>query len=386
MFIKMENEYKGVTFYENNLLDNLKMYEEDGWLTSTQHEDLPLTIWNYTQHTQYERFWDNITLNCRSLVTENYTGKIVASSFPKFFNWEEPDFKKLENIVPTSIQNKLDGSFIMIFHYCGRWIVMSKGSFTSPQAVWAQELFDTGNCFNKNFDIQKVLHENEDNGVKNYSHCFELIHPQNRIVVDYGEREELIYLTSYSAYLGERDYNFPNRVEVFEDIFDYDHLKTNQIENSEGYVVKFGDRWCKIKFEDYKRLHYIITNATTYTVFEAIKFGTYGLKEILDNIPDEFYGWVQETRHKIQTDYYALKSEAYSEFMRLNEFGIMTDKEYSQLVSKEVRKDLVSLMFSLRNGNEDAVNKIAWNRAKPEFKKAFQRFESSQKNNYEQKK
>lgn len=355
----------GVFEDDTDLLKVLTSYENDGWLTSTKHETLPLTIWNYTENTQYERHWDNITLNCRSIVTENETGKIIASSFPKFFNWEEPNFDKPLGEEPLSIQNKVDGSFIMIFMYQDEWIVMSKGSFYSPQAVWANEIFEKDN------DIKGVLINEKYSEV--YSHCFELIHPENRIVVDYGDKKELVYLTSYYSHLGEKEFPFKNKVESYDFGFDYDSLKNNQFENKEGYVVKFKDRWCKIKFEDYKRLHYIITSATTYTVYDALKDGgARGLKEILDNIPDEFYGWVQETRHKIQTDYYAIKSEAYSEFMRINEFGVMTDKEYSELVNKEIRKDLVPLMYCLRNGNEKGFNKIAWNRAKPEFRKAFQ--------------
>lgn len=86
-------------------ISKLNQYKEDGWLMNQIHPTLPLIIWNYTPKTQYEQFWDEITLICRGLVTD-LDGNIVSRGFPKFFNIEE------NRHIPTDdfeVYEKLDG-------------------------------------------------------------------------------------------------------------------------------------------------------------------------------------------------------------------------------------------------------------------------------------
>ena len=70
------------------MLEILNKYYEDGWLIKQTHPTLDLTIWNYSPKVQYEKLWDDITLQCRGLVTDN-EGNVVARPFKKFFNIEE---------------------------------------------------------------------------------------------------------------------------------------------------------------------------------------------------------------------------------------------------------------------------------------------------------
>ena len=72
----------------NEFIRTLEKYYEDGLLYKQTHPTLPLTIWNYTPKVQYENTWDEITLQCRGLVTDD-NGNVVARPFKKFFNIEE---------------------------------------------------------------------------------------------------------------------------------------------------------------------------------------------------------------------------------------------------------------------------------------------------------
>lgn len=56
---------------------NLEAYVNEGWLIKQVHPTLPLTIYNYSQATQYEGKWDEVTLAARGLVMDN-NGTIVA--------------------------------------------------------------------------------------------------------------------------------------------------------------------------------------------------------------------------------------------------------------------------------------------------------------------
>lgn len=116
----------------------LTQYENEGWLYSQHHPSLPLIIWNYSQSTQFEGFWNDITLATRGLVTDE-SGNVVARPFKKFFNIEEgrftptPDYKVFE---------KMDGSLGILFYYNDEWIFATRGSFTSDQAIRGRQILN----------------------------------------------------------------------------------------------------------------------------------------------------------------------------------------------------------------------------------------------------
>ena len=70
------------------MLEILEKYYKNGLLHRQLHPTLPLTIWNYSPKVQYEKLWDEITTQCRGLVTDS-EGNVVARPFRKFFNYEE---------------------------------------------------------------------------------------------------------------------------------------------------------------------------------------------------------------------------------------------------------------------------------------------------------
>lgn len=120
----------------------LHKYKSEGWLKNQTHPHLPLTIWNYTPNTQYEGKWDDITMLCRGLVTDD-KGNIVAHPLRKFFNYSELVPK---NKVPSGnfeVYEKLDGSYVQLFYYGNDWVTTSKGSFTSEQQQLFQNCVDT---------------------------------------------------------------------------------------------------------------------------------------------------------------------------------------------------------------------------------------------------
>ena len=78
------------------MIETLEKYFEEGLLHKQVHPTLDLTIWNYSPKVQYEKLWDEITLQCRGLVT-NSNGEVVARPFKKFFNYEELSPEQIPN-------------------------------------------------------------------------------------------------------------------------------------------------------------------------------------------------------------------------------------------------------------------------------------------------
>jgi len=143
----------------------LKTYESKGLVRSQTHPTLPLIIWNYTEKVQYESLWDEVTTQCRGLIT-NSKGEIVVRPFGKFFNYEEVIDK---NLIPWDseyvyIQDKMDGSLGILFFYDDEWIMATRGSFTSEQSIRGMEILK------RNYpDFDKVW-------MKEYAYLVEIIY------------------------------------------------------------------------------------------------------------------------------------------------------------------------------------------------------------------
>ena len=139
------------------MIDVLNKYYEEGLVYKQVHPNLPLTIWNYTEKVQYENLWDEITIQTRGLVTDD-NGNVVARPFKKFFNQEE------NKHIPTKdfdVYEKVDGSLGILFYYNNQWVMATRGSFTSDQAIKGFEML-------QKYDYQK-LH-------KKYTYLFEIIY------------------------------------------------------------------------------------------------------------------------------------------------------------------------------------------------------------------
>jgi RNA ligase len=339
-----------------NLLSTLERYYKDGWLIKQIHPTLPLTIWNYSQTTQYEGKWDEVTLMCRGLVTDDM-GNIVARPFKKFFNIEEgkhnptPDF---------DVYEKMDGSLIIIFWYDGGWVVASRGSFTSDQAVGASKIF---------FD---ELDHNFSIGI---TYLFEFTAHWNRIVVDYGEKPNLTLLgairtddgdeASWEILKGIGDGAKCDVVKKYGGISDYSTLKGMIGNNAEGFVIRFsnGDRM-KIKGEEYLRLHRIMTGVSTTSVWDMLANGG-NMEEILKDVPDEFYDKIKEVVRDLVLRFDNIKRDYFQYYLDITNKVVSTDRK--AFAEEAMRYPYPAILFALLNGKN--IEPIIWKIVKPEWRK-----------------
>ena len=130
-----------------------------GLVTKNNHPSLPISIYNYTPTTQYEGKWDDITKMCRGLVLDE-EGNVLAKPFNKFFNLEEHSINDLPN-ESFQVFEKMDGSLGILFNYEGEWILATKGSFTSEQAIKGKEIL-------KKYRYERLL--------PGYTYLFEIIY------------------------------------------------------------------------------------------------------------------------------------------------------------------------------------------------------------------
>jgi RNA ligase len=340
------------------MLEKLNKYYEDGLLYKQVHPSLPLTIWNYTEKVQYENLWDEVTLMCRGLVTDN-NGDIVASPFQKFFNIEEGKFEPTEKF---EVYEKMDGSLGIVFWYRGQWVVATRGSFTSDQSIKAKEI------------LRKY---NTDIMFRHLTFCFEIIYPENRIVLDYGTDEKLVLLGTFDKNGKEMDVDMWSQwgfdvVKKYDGINDYKQLKEMVKNDQEGFVVKFsnGDR-VKVKGIEYLRLHKIMTNVTTTGVWEYLKNGE-DVMEILKDVPDEFYNKIKTYVQHLKYGYFQISEDAGKKFdgMMYGKYNdkepIEDRKEFAEWVLTQP-KHMSGILFRMFDKKD--YSEIIWNLIRPEFKK-----------------
>jgi RNA ligase len=304
--------------------------------------------------------WDDVTLACRGLVTDN-RGSVVARPFKKFFNLEE------NKHVATSdfeVFDKMDGSLGIMFKYNGEMICATRGSFTSDQSKWMTDF--------------AIKHNYQDIIVDGFTYLFEIIYPENRIVVDYNGEERLVLIGVINTETGEE---LPHNelfegfdvVKKYDGVRDYSELKGKVEQNTEGFVVRFsnGDRM-KIKGEEYLRLHKIMTNVSTTGVWEFLANGG-DINEFLKDVPDEFYAKVKEYAERLKYGYYQVSENCGKahNYFRYGKYGDRevepTKKEFAQHVLEHGHPPYRAVMFAMWDGKP--YDKLIWNILKPEWKK-----------------
>jgi len=282
-------------------MNDLKLIDfinRDG-LNSKEQGDL--ILFDYSQELSSNFDWDLVSLNARGIVFNKVTGELVARPFSKFFNYEElrgvagerlPESFRPNTSGPFRALEKIDGSCAITYKYLDKWYVNTRGSFASEQAIWATE------WLNKNLKTENMN--------SNLTYLFEIIYPANRIVVDYGKKEALVLIGVIDKETGnEFNYNAMQNVaelieceiakiyefEKFEDIFTAREMLTA---NEEGWVVTFDNGYkCKIKGEEYLKVHRILSSVTPLHFWRAINLETFSMPDIEETIlllPDEFQG------------------------------------------------------------------------------------------------
>jgi RNA ligase len=392
------------------VLKTLEKYYKDGLLHKQTHPTLDLTIWNYSPRVQYERLWDDITIQCRGLVT-NTKGEIVARPFKKFFNYEEHKPEDLPN-ENFEVYEKMDGSLGILFYYeeeltderryniwfnnnyetgmerffdpnnlpdfdntyydptpktKGEWILATRGSFTSPQAIKGRELLEK-------YDYNRLA--------KDYTYLFEIIYPENRIVCNY-DFEDLILLGMIHTKTGDEvnihndnneDIRLKNLIKnlnikvvtLYKTWGEgYDLLKEEISNDREGYVIRFKNGFrMKIKGEEYIRLHRILTNISNRDIWEYLKDNK-PFDELLEKVPDEFNNWVKETARDLTVRFENIEKDYREIFENLNNRNL-SRKDFA-LRAKQYRHS--NILFNMLDGTNP--KQTIWKLLYPTYSKPF---------------
>lgn len=358
--------------FDRSLLEQMLA---QGMVRAQFHPTEKLTILNYTPAAVYSKTWNPVTLACRGLIVNSENDYIVSRPFPKFFNWDQPEVGKL----PTGtaiVAPKMDGSLGIMYRKPsnGRLAVATRGSFTSPQAEHASDLLR-----GRYAGFTPV------SGV---TYLFEIIYPQNRIVVNYGEQDMLVLLDVIDNETGRSDIaefdacpwpiKVPRKnVNIADSNANDLHRILDEVpEDEEGLVFYFPGRDLRFKMKkaEYIRLHRIVTNVTSRSLWETLANGG-SFNELLERVPDEFYSWVKQTvadfeeRHRQRT--LELQSQYFQILAALDTLhgaGKWSRKDFAVYVTKNHKKDAAHHFAALDGKN---ISKSVWAELKPAYEKPF---------------
>ncbi|MBI3964138.1 MAG: T4 RnlA family RNA ligase, partial [Chloroflexi bacterium] len=258
----------------------LEPFVAAGYIKVERHPEADLYVYNYTPKTQYDAHWTPETRACRGLILDG-TGAIAARPFEKFFNLAEHADQLPKE--PFEVYEKLDGSLGISYWLEGRPYLATRGSFVSEQARRGTRLLH-----------ERYGHVRLDPSL---TYLFEVIYPENRIVVDYADREDLVLLAIVETSTGREvplvDLGFPV-AQRHDGLTDLESLTSLVGTNREGFVVRFASGLrVKVKLDEYVRLHRLLTGLSPKHVWELRRDGA-NLDAVLDRVPDEFYAWVRE--------------------------------------------------------------------------------------------
>ncbi|MCK9370375.1 T4 RnlA family RNA ligase [Candidatus Dojkabacteria bacterium] len=338
--------------------EQLKLIElmiNDGYINCQKHPNVDLWIYNYSNKTQFDKMWNEATIMCRGLILDG-DNNIVALPFKKFFNYGEDINLKIPNEEPI-ISEKIDGSLGILYWIKDTPYIATRGSFISEQAVWATKwlhkyLENGGECMNKNATM-----------------LFEIIYPENRIVVDYNGYEGLIHLAQIDLNTGKQIINpyIPKGIKSAKIVKnqDLETLKNIKIDNQEGFVIFYpkSELRLKVKFEEYVRLHRLITGVNERRIWDILR-NNQDINELLDRVPDEFYNWVKKIIDDLKHTYARIHKEAIA--VSLSVQNLDTRKEQAEIIKKY---KYPSVVFSLLDGKNP--NQIIWKLLKPKSNKPF---------------
>ena len=226
------------THIDSRILDRLL---SDGYISKSRHPTEELYIYDYTNKCKRDEYWNEVTLWCRGIILDG-NNKILYHPIKKFFEYEQlyPEFRPRTS--DFKIYEKKDGFLGILYWTDGLPFLATRNSFISYPGIRGNAIL-----YNKYSHLFHLLDSR-------YTYFFEIVFPNDFLVTDYGETEDLFLLGAYDndkmleIPLENIDLPIP-RVRRYHMHGGISELMQHDSARGEGYVLLFDDHSrLKIKF------------------------------------------------------------------------------------------------------------------------------------------
>lgn len=363
-------------------LEELELELQDGYVKEQKHPTLPLTILNYTDKATYEQRWNDVTLHCRGLIVNHVTHEVIARGPRKFFNYGEPSAKQYPLDTKVILSRKEDGSLGIgwawfsdeddtLYHG-----IATRGSFTSEQALHATALVARENGHNGRYELlTDALDSYTDDDI---SYIGEIVYPENRIVLDYGGRDELIPLGTVNNRTGVIQWR-PTRDHGGNPLIHHSLYGPDEVitlgealaleipDNEEGYVLDILDDdlevidHLKLKGARYKELHAAIFGLSEKAIWEQFVEGS--TEDFIAALPDEVQPWAQNVSDRLYKEYDVLYWRSWFAYHIVKE--LEGERKAQAEYLKRHYPDVMSPVFNLLDGKADRREEWLMKQIKP---------------------
>jgi len=262
---------------------NLRIGRNDGYI-----------IFKYNQIDS--DFNEPIVREARGVILDEYDDyKVVCKAFNKFFNYGEELAAEID-WKTAKIHEKVDGSIMKLWwsERFMKWIVSTNGTIYAQNA---DVMFPSNGITNFREMFMEAYNKKELRGEpsKKHTHVFEMVGPQNRVVIPY-EEIDLFYLTSVNNETFEEIQDgafryfpvpFGYYFDSLEETVEFTKSDDFNTFRNEGFVVKdASNNRIKIKTEDYLKIHRMRgeTNPTPKRFLELMR--TNETSEFLSYFPE----------------------------------------------------------------------------------------------------
>jgi len=281
---------------------------------------------------------NSIYRQCRSVVIDLKREQLVLTPFRKFFNLNEVEENKIENVLEelkganvVEISDKLDGSMQSCRYYNNDYFMCGSMALDESNS-W--RLADGKSMLTEKHKM--MIRENE-----NLTFVFEYISLKDSHVVCYTKQDEGLHLIGVIDITNGYEYNYLEVLEIankysvdavsienktLEEILELS--KTMKSNEKEGWVINIDGHKVKLKCDDYVNLHRMLDVVSSVNVIiQNVADGTFD--DLISKVPQIYRGRTMETYNKI------------IEYLKNTNYII--DKCYSEVYNKDKKTFMIAV-------------------------------------------
>jgi RNA ligase len=226
------------------------------------------------------------------------------------------------------------------------YAIATRGSFHSEQAEWATKFLNNSDAF---LEIENGFWPQPDK-----TYLFEIIYPENRIVVDYGDYRGLVLIDVIDNLTGVSDTDefddceWPDKVKRIP-LAGFDSGQVVDIApGEEGFVYLWPTRnyRTKMKSAEYVEIHRMVSNLSEKTIWQAL-VASKTLDQIKQGLPEEFHGYIDDKGKPMLDSARYLMGESHALY---NEVKDLPSRKAAAVAIKD--SPLKGYVFKLLDGKE----------------------------------
>lgn len=223
-------------------------------------EEGDLVLFKYTQGVSDG--FNPIVREARGIILSRENWDIVCHPFHRFFNFNQPEADALRGNL--HIYEKVDGSLVKLYFYCGEWRCSSNGNIDARNvSLNGKNFFELVKKALKTYGLTWEFFTKNLNPY--FTYMYELATQDNPVVIKYTGYH-LYYLGERNNFTGQEEYNPDSRIDNvkvyhFTTLYEVIHSSLMMSDNQEGYVVR-DDEWHRVKVKNptYFLAHHLANN------------------------------------------------------------------------------------------------------------------------------